>query len=191
VVDFDRDPLNTRALAGAARWNQAGVKGLTDLRAWASSNQSRRGGYSSTLIMEPSVLEFFYDMPDVQKRLDRFRGVDTLDPTGVGRGDYDHAVYHGKIDGFDVWTYQDDYENDAGVVVNVMPEGQILFGSPKLLLGNRYFGRIMDEDINYKSRPYAVKSWAEIHPSARYGLLQSAPMVVPKRANAFQSIKVF
>jgi Phage major capsid protein E len=191
VVDFDRNPLNTQVLAGAARWNQPGVKGLTDLRTWALANQNRRGGYSRTVIMEPSVLEFFYEMPDVKNRLERFRGTDTLDPTGKSRGDTDRAVFHGTVDGFDIWTYQDDYVNDSNVVTNVMPTGQVLFGNPNLLMGKRYFGRIMDEEVNYKARPYAVKSWLETHPSARFGLLQSAAMVVQMRPNAFQSIKAY
>lgn len=184
IVDFERNSLNTFALAGAARWNQAGVNPLKDLRTFALANQGRKGGYFRDVIMEPSVLDVFYENAFVVARLNSFRGTDVLSITGDARGLTDTAAFHGTIDGFRIWSYQDNYTSDAGVNTNIMPTGQIICGSPSALMGKRYFGRIMDEEVNYEARPYAVKSWLETHPSARYGLLMSAPLPVMQRPNA-------
>ena len=53
----------------------------------------------------------------------------------------------------------------------------------------RHFGAILDHD-SLVAEPYFPKSWLEKDPSVRYLLMQTAPLLVPYRANATFRAKV-
>ena len=71
----------------------------------------------------------------------------------------------------------------------MLPANYVLFGSPALE-GVRAFGSIYDEDFAYGALAYAPKTWVEKNPSRRHMLMQSAPVVIPARVNAFLAAKV-
>jgi major capsid protein E len=193
VVDFERDPANTVTLTGANRWGQAGISPAADLETWADQVHSSAGATATRVIMEPKAYRLFAADPKIEKFLDRqayraqqlFADAPLLARQGNGK-----AVFRGFYGAFEIWTYQDAYIDDDSNPQKVMPDHQVIMGSPDQTEGARCYGAIQDEENGYRATRYFPKSWLTPDPAVRWLLLQSAPLPVPFRINATMSIKV-
>jgi hypothetical protein len=99
------------------------------------------------------------------------------------------AVYMGQIDGFNIFVYAGWYINEADVENEIHPSNWITMSAPAAVEGVRAFGAIKDVEQPIEAE-YYVKSYTEPDPSARYLLMQSAPLMVPVRPNASLGVKV-
>ena len=179
-LNFGRDAALTIALAGAARWGQAGIKPLDDVQTWSMLVTEKSGAAANTLVMDVEAWKLFSASADVVKLLDRFRGADQLSPTLTGQG----ARYMGNIGTFDIWVYVGWYEHPTtGAATPYLPANTVLVLGPDLE-GTRAYGAIRDEAAGFQAMPYFAKSWVEDDPAVRYLMLQSAPLTVPYRVNA-------
>jgi hypothetical protein len=187
VVDFQRDPSLTVALAGGSRWGETGVNALDNLEDWVARIQEKSGAVGRTVIMDALAWRVFKADPKVEKLLDIRRLRDAADlalgPIAFGQGN-DLARYVGTIGDLDFWVYNDRYVDDNDAVQKLLPDYTVLIGSPTQLEGTRCYGAIQDEKAGYRAQRFFSKSWLEEDPAVRWLLLQSAPLIVPYRPNA-------
>jgi hypothetical protein len=187
VVDFQRDPSLTVALAGGSRWGETGVNALDNLEDWVARIQEKSGAVGRTVIMDALAWRVFKADPKVEKLLDIRRLRDAADlalgPIAFGQNN-DLARYVGTIGDLDFWVYNDRYVDDNDAVQKLLPDYTVLIGSPTQLEGTRCYGAIQDEKAGYRAQRFFSKSWLEEDPAVRWLLLQSAPLIVPYRPNA-------
>ena len=187
VVDFQRDPSLTVALAEKSRWGEAGVNVLNDVEDWVAKIQEKSGAVGRTVIMDALAWRAFKANEKVEKLLDIRRLKDsaniTLGPIAFGQGN-DLARSVGTIGDLDFWVYNDRYIDDNDKPQKLLPDYTVLIGSPSQLEGTRCYGAIQDEKSGLRAQRFFCKSWLEEDPAVRWLLLQSAPLLVPYRPNA-------
>ncbi len=186
-VNFNRDASLTVALTGANKWGGTAAKPLDSLQDWAQIMLQKSGSIPVDVIMTSDVWKVFREDPQVQKRLELFRGMSTMTQQAqVSEG----GVFMGMIDGFNIYVYAGWYVDDNGAEQPILPAGTVLMTSSQLQ-GVQAFGAIRDESAGFQALPYYPKSWVENDPAARILLMQSAPLIVPTRVNASFSATVF
>lgn len=190
-VDFGRNVNLTKALTGAARWGQAGVKPLKLLEAWATEIQDTSGAVSTTVVFDPLAWDIFRDDEDVDNKLDNRRqtsGDVELGPVAVG-GEENKARYMGFIGDFDFWVYNDKYVDDAGQVQKFLADYQVILGGGEIQ-GVQAHGAIHDHKFGYQPLEIAPKIFEIDDPAIEIVLSQSAPLVVPSRTDASMAVVV-
>lgn len=182
VVNFGRDAGNTVVLAGANRWGQVGIKPLDDLQTWSDNMVKLTGTALVEVTMTIDAWKIFRGDADVKSRLDRWRGNSTIQPDAHQR---EGLVFQGMVDQFAIYTYSGWFmDPDTNVETAMLPAFTVLgAAAPSLVEGVRHHGAILDVDV-LQAMQYHTKSWTEEDPSARYLLMQSAPLTVPYRVNA-------
>ncbi|MAY98917.1 MAG: capsid protein [Micavibrio sp.] len=187
VVDFQRDPELTIALAGSSRWGETGVNALNNLEDWVAKVQEKSGAVARTVVMDALAWRVFKADTSVEKLLDIRRLRDNaginLGPIAFGQGN-ELARYVGSIGDLDFWVYNDRYVDESDQVQKLLPDYTVLIGSTSQLEGTRCYGVIQDEKAAYRAQRFFSKSWLEEDPAVRWLLLQSAPLLVPYRPNA-------
>ncbi len=186
VVDFGRHADLTVVLGSGSKWSDTGIKPLDNLDTWAGTILTKSGATPMDVIMGTDVWALFRSDADVKDQLDRFRGDVTLDVsnrTPVG------AQFKGVINGYNLWTYAGTYVDENDATQNLWPAGTVAMVGPQLE-GVRAFGAIKDERAGFMPLPYYPTSWLENDPPLRYLMTQSAPLLVPYRANASLSATV-
>jgi hypothetical protein len=189
VLDFQRAAGLTKTLSGAALWSDAASNPLAALEAWSSEAQmTELGAPLTTFIMEPAALALFRERLRVRgdtMLLDTsFRGGASVAELGPLAG---KVNYVGRFGAFEIWTYQDWYKDDAGTVVPFLASGDVIgIGAAE---GTRFYGAIQDFDNMIETEVYA-KTYREDDPSVEYLLMQSAPVLAPRRINATFRAKV-
>jgi Phage major capsid protein E len=179
-VNFGRAAANTVILAGAARWNQAGINPLDSLQDWSQLVLQKSGAMPFDVIMTVDVWKIFRENSFVKARLEKFNGPSPIvQDAQVTEG----GVFMGNVDGYNIYVYAGWYVDDNNVEQPILPAGTVLMGGAQIQ-GIRAFGAIRDEDAGFQALPYYCKSWIDPDPSVRYLLMQSAPLVVPTRVNA-------
>lgn len=181
-VDFGRDAaLEPAALAGAASWEQATSKPLDDLQDHSDLVLQKSGAPATDVILDVLAWKRFRQHASVQGRLDirRNAGAEATLGAAVEEG----LTFMGTIDGFSIYVYVGWYEASPGVLTPFLDAGRLLQTSPALE-GVQAFGAIVDEDAGYQAVRSHTKSYTTPNPSRRFILMQSAPLVVPKRINA-------
>lgn len=189
VVAFNRASSQTIVLSGGARWGQAGVSPWANVQAWASVGQGNNGGYLNTVVMDPKAMSFFLADPEVQRlqQIQAYRIDPTLNPVPLA-GYQDQAeaqvAFRGALGDFAFFSYQAQYQDDTGATQNMLPDYTVIMARRGWMQGARCYGIVRDFKANFESPRYFVKMYEEDDPSARFILLQSAPLVVPFRPNA-------
>lgn len=185
VVDFGRNANLTAALAGNDCWDviHADSDPLDDLETWAGLVQDNDGGNARTVVMAPdtwkNLRKRLVQRDELGMLLDYRRGGTSQLETGPGN---DKVRSLGSLGTFDLWVYNQSYVDDAGATQQLMPSGALIMGSGAIE-GARCYGAIQDPKAGYKASRYFTKTWEEEDPAVQWLLLQSAPLVVPFRAN--------
>lgn len=184
VVDFLRDASLTVALLTTAKWDYStSIAVLDNLRTWALLVLKLTGTYPLDVVMDIDAWVLFAGQTQVKDRLTLQRTANTMPTLAQGAKLEQGGVYMGSIDGFNIWVYVDWYVDANGTEQPILPSGTVLMGS-SAIEGVQAFGAIRDEEAGYQAVPYYPKSWVEKDPAVRMLLMQSAPLVVPVRANA-------
>lgn len=182
-VDFGRAPGNTKALTAGNQWGDAGVSPLKLLHLWSDEAESPITDW----YMSSDAYAIFRDHEDTVKRMDRVRGTSTLEQDAVLSRD---LVLMGMVDGFRIWVIPKlNVTHENGETARLVPDGTVIGVADNYFEGVRHFGAIQDMD-SLVPGTYFVKSWTEPDPSARYLLLQSAPLLVPYRPDCTMRITV-
>jgi hypothetical protein len=189
LVDFGRTNTLTKALVGAARWGQVGVKILDLLQTWSDEVLAASGSAPKNVILDTAAWVLFRNDIDVKDRLALQRRAN-VEPSLNQDASLLRAglEYKGEIDGFFIWVYSGTYKDSSGVKQKYLPANTCLMVGD--VVGKRHFGAIRDERAGFQAVPYFAKSWVEEDPPVRLVMTQSAPLVVPYRPNASLAVTV-
>lgn len=179
-VNFGRKNTLTVSLTGTNKWADPASKPLKNIRDWALVMFKESGVMPIDVVHDIDSWTDFSEHADVKALLDRVRGSSSNEEVQFSQG----GTFMGRIDGMNHFVYVDYYIDPIDdTEKSVMSSGEVLLLSPQIE-GVRAFGAIEDEDAGIQALPLFPKSWTEKDPSARYLLMQSAPLIVPTRVNA-------
>lgn len=185
-VDFGRKPELTVVLTGTARWSDPASKPLKNIRDWALLMFKSSGAMPTDVVHDIDSWKEFSEHADVKELLDRTRGNSSNEEVQFQQG----GTFMGRIDGMNHFVYVDFYIDPADDTEKTfLPSGTVMLLTPKVQ-GVRAFGAIKDEDAGFQALSHFPKSWTEKDPSARFLMMQSAPLIVPTRVNATFSATV-
>lgn len=180
-VDFLRAAGLTKTLAGAARWNQAGVSPVADVETWGYEMAKTSNAIPTEIFFELSAWQLFKADAKFEKAVDLLRGgdakVDVSPRIATG------PVLRGTMGTFRLWTYQDWYVDSAGTEQQMFPQYTVVMAGGAVE-GVQLHGAIQDEEAGLVATEFFPKTWIEKDPSQRILLGQSAPLVAPLRPNA-------
>lgn len=188
-VDFGRDASLTKQLTLTARWGEDGVKVLDDLEDWATEVQDLSGAAPTDVILDPKAWKLARKDTDFREVLDNRRGTKSEIELGPLSMPVTGARYAGNSGDFNFWIYQDTYEDDDGNAVKLVPDNTVWLGSAGVE-GVQAHGAIMDPRAGLQALEYFPTNWISDDPVAEWLMLQSAPLVIPARANATARIRV-
>lgn len=186
VVNFNRSGGQTVALSGAARWNQAGVDPLANMQTWSLQTQILPyGGPLREFVMDPVAYALFYARLVANNQLvlfnTQYRGNASslqFGPTAT------QQFYAGNINGMDIWVYQDQYENAAGTVVNVLPDNTVI-GMSGNAGGALAYGAVKVAGVLQPLDRYPrLIGGPDDDPSDEFLITESAPLCMLRRVNA-------
>lgn len=189
VLDFGRDAgLTPAALAGTARWGLSAEDPIGNLETWSGLVLDAGGVTPTEVIMGAAAFGAFRKNADVQVELN------TLNIVG---SELNAAVrpapglsLRGVIAGYRIWTIGGSYIDPiTGAATALWPTDIVAMVSAGLE-GIQFFGAILDGQAGYRAFPYFPKMWEDNDPPIVWQMLQSAPLLVPKRANASLAVDV-
>lgn len=167
-------------------WNDSAITKaliLKQLRAWRLKNIKDSGVPPTDLILGSDAAEAFITV---------FGSADTgaLSSVKIIRGQIEPQLlpngvtYWGFLPeiGVDVWSYDEWYHNGSADVAMV-PTKKVCLVSKNARF-DRYYGAIQDLSALYATDRFP-KSWEEEDPSARFIMLQSAPLLAPHQVDSF------
>ena len=118
----------------------------------------------------------------ISTRLDLRRAGDVNVNFSAGRK-AEGAVYQGMLGSYRLWTYAGWYIDAGGTEQQIWPDNTVVLVGDALE-GVQAYGAIRDLKAGVAAGPYFFKSWEEENPSVRWILMQSAPLLYPRRPNA-------
>ena len=189
VVDFGRDAGLTRTLLTTARWGESAADPLGDVAALRKLAFQKSGSPITRLTMGLEAFDRFFADQDVKDLLTGKDVTRVSDSSMSAFGDPGASFeYRGILQGangqgrLEVYTYNEEYENEAGVTVPFMSSYDVVGTGPGLG-GVRCFGAIRDKRAGLLPLALFPKMWDQEDPSLTYTMTQSAPLMVPTNTN--------
>lgn len=198
TIDFDMLTTHTIALSGTARWSQyTTAKPLTNLRDYCIDLIQEDSGLVPTVVVfGRSAWDDFMQCEQIiggstgRKSLFDLRAIETgrIDPRPLAAGGVTYQGYLQELN-LDLYTYAGRYWNDS------TKTSEWLMHPDKILIGCtdarcvRHYGLIKDLKMVAPLRRFA-KSWEEEDPSARFVMVQSAPLMANHQPDAFVCVTV-
>lgn len=193
TIDFGRASGLTITLSGGTRWGQAGVSPAANIETWALAMLKADGVVATDIVFTTTAWNYFKADTAVAGAI----LYPAWNPSGnvinpgaqVKKG----AQYKGRWGNFDLYVYNDWYVDTNEVEQPMLTDGQVLMSGSAPdsgMSGVRAFGQILDPEFNYAPMAYAPKSWTEKDPAQRLLMMQSAPLLIPARANGCLSAQV-
>jgi len=196
VVNFGRDASLTRLLTLTARWGEADADPLKDIADLRTAAFMLGGSPITRLTMGLDAFDRFFASEDVKKLLEGKDVARVSDSTMSAFGSPGQPYeYRGVLQGangqgrLEVYTYNEQYEDEAGTTQSVMDSYDVVGTGPGLQ-GTRCFGAIRDKRAGLQAVPIFPKMWDQEDPSVTYTMTQSAPLMVPGNPNNSFRIKV-
>lgn len=195
-LDFMFDPSHLPVLSGTDLWtDHENATPLDDLKKW-KRQVSKASGLSPTVcIMGLSALDSFLKCEQVLGTASGGKSVFDMRAIDMGRIDPqllpDGVIYYGYLKelGLDIYTYEEWYIDDIDEVeYPMMPENKVLLGSPSAR-STKMYGAIKDLAALAPTARFP-KSWTKEDPSARFIMVQSAPLMAPLQPDAFLCAEV-
>jgi len=191
LVDFLFDATHLPALVGTAQWDDStNATPLDDLKTWKRLVAKDSGIAPTVCLMGLSALDNFLKCDQVIGTSTGGKTVFNMINVMMGRIDPkllpNGITYYGTLTevGLEIYTYEEWYiDDESGIEAEMMPTSKVLLGSPSTR-ATRMYGAIQDLDAT-AAVPRFPKSWTEKDPSARFIMLQSAPLPAPLEPDAF------
>lgn len=183
VVNFNRAGGHSVSLTSTAKWSDlANSDPEANFETWEGLILQQTGQGASDVVMDITSWGYFRNNAKVKARLD-LRKADQANMTlGVGRK-MEGATFQGFYGTYRLWTYSGWYVNDAGSEVAIWPDNTVVMVGDAVE-GVQAYGAIRDLKAGMQPAQYFFKSWEDEDPSVRWMLMQSAPLVYPRRPNA-------
>jgi hypothetical protein len=172
----------------AADWSDPDVGNpALDIRAWRQTIAKSSGIVPNVAVLASDVVDAFLGHSTVAGQ-DSILNARRAEIGAINVGDVQEsgATYLGSLfgGGIDLFGYDEWYVDDNGDEQPMVPAGKVLIGSTRARTA-RHYGAIRDLAAGSASMRWFPKSWEEQDPSARFIMLQSAPLVVPHQIDAF------
>lgn len=190
VINFGRDPALTLALTGSAMWDAQGSTATpsSDFDIYAGTVLKKSGAAPTNIVFTTTPWKYFIADQNVKDSL-WFPRAGEGNQINIGGQVKSGAQYKGHWGNYDLWLYNDWYVDENNVEQRMIPDGTVLLGSNDLS-GTRAYGSIKDPAFEYGALAYAPKMWVQEDPAQMFLLMQSAPLVIPSRVNAFMALTV-
>lgn len=196
LIDFGRDSSLTVVLTGAAQWgvsgnfNAAGKDPVPpkSIEAWQRQILKKSGAQVTDIVFTTTPWEMFLnaDLPQGAIYYPKLGSGDEIKPgPTIAKG----AVFKGRWGQYNLWLYNEWFVDANDVEQPMLTDGTVILTGPDMM-GTRAYGLILDPRFNYKSMPYAPKTWIVEDPAQQLLMMQSAPLVIPSRVNACLSANV-
>jgi len=161
-----------------ATWdNTSTARPLKDLRDMNRVIVQNTGKSARDVVMGQDAFDAFIRCDEVQDEINlrRISGNAFLSSVTDDMG----ATLHGDISGFQIWTYNEWYLDEASAEQPMIPAKK-LFMAPRNLRAGDSYGAILDLSVpgGVASLRFWPKSWEEEDPSVRWVMVQSAPVAV-------------
>lgn len=183
-IDFLMDASHIIALGAGSRWNEGTSDPLADLKTWKRLIAKDSGLVPDIVIMGESAWDEFIKNAAVVAALDTRRvDLGKIDPRALPNG----ATYMGMLKETqqDVYTYDEWYLDPSDVLQPMVPVKGVIMGSTRARC-ERHYGAIYDLKAGLRASVSRFpKSWEVEDPSARYIMLQSAPVMALHQVDAF------
>jgi len=176
----------------ALEWDDAGSDPISNLRTWCTKIAQDSGLNPTIVVMGSDAVNEFINNEKVQKLMNMLKlNMGEIKPADLPNG----AAFYGTLSvggaTLDVYSYNEWYTDAAGDLQPILDPKKVVLGNPNART-SRGYGAILDIESagdNQISRTYSTqyfaKSWIEPDPSARFLLVQSAPVVCLHQADAF------
>lgn len=194
LVDFRRDSSLTATLSGGALWSAGTANPLVDLKTLRVQANYKSGARISRCVFGGNAWDLFTTRVDLRNQMQtQIDGYSTR-VTMMADG-YEGYEYMGTIAGLDgagrleCWVNTAKYVDEVGSE-QFMQDQNTVVGVSDAIKGVRAFGAIRDKGANYRAVEMFPKMWEEEDPSTEFLMTQSAPLMVPREANASFSLKV-
>lgn len=189
LVDFGRKAEHTIQLTGAAAWDQATSTPVDDIEDWSGLVLEAIGVGAADVVMTPDAWKLAKKHEDFVDLLDYRRGVDEVPlvtPQVAAK-----AYYKGMLGGFRIWVYDGTFVDEAGDTQRMLDPHTVLViaNGVEGLNGYQAFGAIQDVDALVPMERFP-KMWKQEDPSCAMLMTQSAPLIIPTRANAVVAVTV-
>jgi len=184
VVNFQRTAGLTKALAGAARWGEAGVSPYDNVEAWADEVGTESGAAVNIVVMDGLGWQLFIADPKAEKALDRQLGQTAAVDLGFTSKIPGKPTYKGRIGDLEFYVYNDQYEDDAGASAKLIPDYTVILASQGGVAGSWLYGCIQHAENNYEKGQYFPHNWVDPNTGAEWVETITAPVCAPKRVNA-------
>ncbi len=182
VISFGYSPSHQITLTGTTVWTNAACDPLANLRAWKSIATKDSGLVPTDAILGSAAVNAFLSQASVTAALDRLN-YKALQVDMNTANLADGVTYVGRAEGLDLWTYEEYFLNDTGIEQPMIPDTAVLLGSRRADC-RRHYGAILDLEALVALKRFP-KSWITPDPSARWVMVQSAPLPVPHQIDAF------
>lgn len=190
-VDFQLDPThNITSLVN--KWGTAGADPIGNLRTWARLVAKDSGRRPTHVILSGAAQDAFMKDEAVHKLMNTRRvDMGMINPQNLPGG----VVYLGFLNdpGIDIYAYNEwSVSPETGLLEPMIADGQIIMGSSQAQ-NKRLYGAIQDVQAIETGMVEAgrfPKTWVVEDPSARWLMLQSAPLPALLEPDAFLTAKV-
>ncbi|MCD6432959.1 MAG: major capsid protein [Sulfurimonas sp.] len=189
-IDFQMDANHIITLSGGDLWSDTtNSSPLTKIKAWSRLIRKDSGINPNVLIGGAGAIDSLLAHPEIKDALDTRRiDLGMIDPQALPNG----AVYYGTIKttgtSIELYGYDEWYVDEAGTEQVMIPDDKVILTSTNADF-RRHYGAIKDLKALYAA-PRFVKSWEQEDPSARFVLVQSAPLPAPHQIDAVLTAKV-
>ena len=191
LVDFLMEATHLPVLTGAALWSDhTNATPLDDLKTWKRLIAKDSGINPTHAIMGLDALDNFLMCENVIGSTGGGKNLFNMINVQMGRIDpqmlADGVTYYGFLPelGLEIYTYEEWYvDDDSDIETPMIPANKVMMGNPSARTEKMY-GAIKDLSA-LASVPRFPKSWTVDDPSARFVMLQSAPLMAPIQIDAF------
>lgn len=188
VIDFGMKDTHKLTLSGTALWSSADSDPDMDLETWADLCGYDSGVFPTDVVLGKDAYAAYRKNPNVLANLDKLRlNLGQMAPEASKSG----PRFIRRLDsaGVNIWTYAEGYyDEDSKTTKKFVPDNKIFMGS-----SNAYAGKVFGAIQDMKSLvpvEYFPKVWEVDDPSARFLMIQSAPLVVASQIDAFLCAQV-
>lgn len=189
VVDYDFEATHTPTLLTTALWTASTSDPIKNLRDWKRLISKDAGITATDVILGTEAADALLSNEKVLKQLDNTRmALGQINPTEMGQG----VTYLGRLTsvGMDLWTYDEWYYDETTDTEKPMVPTKSVLVISRAIRATVHYGVIQDiEAGQFATRAFA-KSWITKDPSARWVLVQSAPLPVVHQVNGLVSAVV-
>lgn len=199
-VDFGRAGGHSVTITEGSQWDDTGISPVSDLDARNQTVATATGVAPDFAVMDPKAWALYEADEKLAKRRDiTLAGNNTTVNVGMTQPPVKGAILKASLDGgaFKIYVYQQVYKHPTtGTVTNMIPDYSVFIGtSDNRCQGTRYFGTILDPELDYASGLYtdpasglpiefAPKTWTTQDPAQRLVMTQCAPLTALTRPNA-------